>query len=273
MGARDIVLFFRINQWYKNIIIFLAIVFSGNLLDKGFLIQTLMGFLVLCMVSSSYYIVNDVIDRKRDMFHAEKSKRPIASGKIKVGVALVIAAVLLFLGMMFSAALSGVFFWLAVFLFGFTMLYSFVLKRIKFVDMAAIGVNFMVRAVAGAFIISVWISPYLVAIPFFFSLYLSAGKRYSDLVFSGQNMYKKKTLKLAVWLFFVLLIASFAVYSIVVHPLFLTASPFVVYALFRYNGFIFSGSKLARRTELMFTDLRLLISLIGFCAVIFAVLY
>lgn len=269
----DLIRFLRVNQWYKNLVVFLAIVASGNLFDASMLGLAIAGFFILCMVSSSYYVVNDVADRKRDMFHPEKCGRPVAAGKIKPWLAIIIAAVLLFFSLMFSAALSVLFFWAAGFLFAFTILYTFVLKRIIFIDMISIGVNFFVRAVAGALIIVVWVSPYLVVLPFFFSLYLSAGKRYSDLMFSGQNHYGKGLLKALVWVFFILLIGSFMAYCFAVHPSFLWTLPVVVYALLRYNRLIFSGSKTARKTELIFADLRLLISMIACILVVLAVLY
>ena len=75
---------FRARQWYKNLVIFLAIIFGGKLLDIQSWEPLSLGFIALCIISSSNYIINDIIDFRKDRLHPEKKNRPLAAGKISL---------------------------------------------------------------------------------------------------------------------------------------------------------------------------------------------
>ena len=116
--TKNIIKLLRPTQWYKNLLVFLPIVFSGNLADMHLLLLTFVGFLGLCAVSSANYVVNDLIDIKSDRKHPEKRKRPLAAGKIKIWQAIVLAIILLFIAVGISAGLNINFFYAVAFLFG-----------------------------------------------------------------------------------------------------------------------------------------------------------
>ena len=264
----------RTSQWYKNIIIFLAIVFSGNLLNTNLLTLTILGFISLCFISSTNYIINDIIDIKKDRLHPEKKLRPIASGKIKIQNALIIATILCLISILLAFYLSINFFFAVLVLFLLSTFYTLVLKKIILADITTIAVNFVLRAVAGALLINVWISPFLILCPFFLSFFLSTGKRYSNLILlKKKGIYTKKTLKLLINLFLIISILTFAIYCILVNPLLLITIPIVIYVLFRYVLLIFSGSHIARNPELIFKDTKLVISIIIFSIITLLLLY
>ena len=72
----------RPKQWLKNIFVFAPLVFDLKLTNLGYLLSTLAGFALLCVVSGSVYIINDLADAEKDRQHPRKQHRPIASGKL-----------------------------------------------------------------------------------------------------------------------------------------------------------------------------------------------
>lgn len=264
----------RTSQWYKNIVIFLAIIFSKNLLNTNLLILTVLGFLSLCLISSTNYIINDIADIKKDREHPEKRFRPIAAGKIKISHAAIIAAILFLLSTTLAFYLSFKFFLAVLTLFTLTTFYTFLLKKIIFLDILTIATNFVLRAIAGALLIEVWISPFLILCPFFLSLFLSTGKRYSNMLFlKRKTLYPKHTLKFLIYLALTTLVLTFTLYCLLINPLLLITLPIVCYALFRYLKLILSASQIARHPELLFKDLKLTLSIILFSALTFVALY
>ena len=119
----------RVRQWYKNLVVFLAIFFSANILNRDMIVTTVVAFLALCFVSSTGYIINDLHDRKKDALHPEKQKRPLASGAVKIHTAIILAIITLVLGF-YLAAVVGPFFLIATWsLFILTLIYTFLLKK------------------------------------------------------------------------------------------------------------------------------------------------
>lgn len=262
----------RINQWYKNLVIFLALFFSGNLFELELFAITSIGFMLLCLVSSAGYIINDIKDIEKDRLHSEKMFRPIASGKVSISHAKIIAFILVTVSLLFSFILSFDFFLSLSVLFLLSLSYTFFLKRIIFIDIITISVNFVLRAVAGAFLINVWASYFLIIYPFFFALFLVSGKRYSDKLIQN-NRYSKRTLRIIIYSSLLILSFIYLVYCIITDYLLLITVPFMVYALFRYIKLIFSSSKTARHPELIFKDIKLISSLIIFIILLISVFY
>ncbi|HLC22516.1 MAG TPA: UbiA family prenyltransferase, partial [Candidatus Nanoarchaeia archaeon] len=120
---------FRMRQWYKNLIIFLPLFFVGLATNgKSFFLVTL-GFVALCLMSSANYILNDIADKEKDKVHPEKKYRPLASGKISMWTAGVLAAFCATLSISLASFLSENFFYLLLLFFFLTQLYSFALKN------------------------------------------------------------------------------------------------------------------------------------------------
>jgi len=96
---KEIIVTMRPKQWYKNLILFVDIVFSMNLLNVQMWLNVIAAFAIFCMLSGSEYIINDIIDIEKDKKHPTKRKRPIASGKLKKSHALLFAVVMIICGM------------------------------------------------------------------------------------------------------------------------------------------------------------------------------
>lgn len=167
MGIIDYVKLLRPQQWYKNLLVFLPVIFVGKALEMPLLWVSFLAFVSLCLCSSFNYIVNDIVDRKKDRAHPEKRTRPIAAGKVPIWTAVIIALVLLALGLRLAYVLDVWFFYAAVTLVVLTQIYSFYLKHIAFADILTVAFNFVLRAGAGALVLKAAISPWLVLCTFF----------------------------------------------------------------------------------------------------------
>lgn len=172
----------RPGDWVKNVFIFPALVFSGAWTDDPYaILYTVIAFVAFCLLASSVYATNDVLDAPKDRQHPVKRRRPVASGQVLPHVALGLAAVLATIGL-------GAGFWVNVNL-GLTLVlyvllqaaYNAGLKRILVVDVVCLAIGFALRAAAGAVAINVAISPWLLLCVFFLCVYLGFIKRLCDI--------------------------------------------------------------------------------------------
>ncbi len=274
----------RVKQWYKNLLVFLPLVFSGNLFNTGLLLMTIEGFFALCFISSSNYILNDILDRKRDRKNKEKRSRPIASGRVSVWQASIVMAVLILLSFMIGVFLSNTFTLALLALFFLGIAYSVWLKHEAFADVLIIGVNFVIRAISGAFIISVYLSPWLILCPFFLAIYLAVGKRRAESAMLGRSgtlhrpslkSYTPQVTSSLMTITTALLIISYSLYSFlsVQDTLLLITIPIMMYAVFRFNILIEEGSDIARHPERVIKDVRMVISAALWTLLVLVLLY
>lgn len=185
----------RPKQWAKNILVFLPFAFSVHerwspsepgvaaiLLGKAAL-----AFLLFCLLSSAVYLVNDAVDAPRDRLHPRKRLRPIASGALPLGMAWTTAGVLALAGLAGSFALGA---WLgavAVLYLASTSAYTFVLKRMVILDVMALSVGYILRAVAGAVAVQAPISPWLYVVTGLGALLIGIGKRRNELALASTH--------------------------------------------------------------------------------------
>jgi 4-hydroxybenzoate polyprenyltransferase len=259
----------RGKQYYKNLLVFLVLIFAGEALNLSSLNLVAWGFVSLCLISSTNYILNDIFDLKRDRVHPEKRKRAIVSGKVSVFWASVVAIIFAIIALVIAFFVSYGFFILVIGFFLFTQIYSLYLKNQIFLDIIAIAINFVIRAVSGAFILDVRVSPWLIVCAFFLSLFLVTAKRKGDLVFLGVKakehkrvlqFYSVGLLDKMLIIIVTLLIASYSFYSFSsVYPMLITL-PVVLYAVLRYLYLLETKSEIVRKPELFLRDSGLLIS-------------
>lgn len=177
----------RPKQWTKNLLLFAGVVFSANLTNLEMLGRASLGFLIFCALSGAVYILNDIRDAESDRAHPTKRNRPIASGRLNKKVAL-IAALLIFHGAMFSGlAISRPFGYCAIAYFTLTVLYTIRLKHVVILDLMLLALGFVLRAVAGVWIIAdlgpdVPLTAWFLACTFFLALFLAICKRRHELL-------------------------------------------------------------------------------------------
>lgn len=133
-------------------------------------------------MASSQYVINDFLDREEDALHPEKKSRPLASGELDPGLALVITGIILPIALVFSYVLSPAFFGLVFFYLLFNLLYSKYLKHVVILDVMSISMGFVIRAIAGAVVIHVRFSHWLLLCTFMLSLFWGFSKRRGEIL-------------------------------------------------------------------------------------------
>ncbi|MBM4027576.1 MAG: decaprenyl-phosphate phosphoribosyltransferase [Planctomycetes bacterium] len=173
-------------HWVKNVFVFAALIFSRQLAEPWADALPAVGlalgaFACFCLASSAVYILNDILDRRTDMVHPERRHRPIAAGQVGIPAALAVGAGCAVLALVGSLLLST---GLAAIVLAYLVLMSFYslgLKHVMILDCALIACGFCLRAVAGALVIDVVISPWLVVCTFALTLFLAFSKRRGEI--------------------------------------------------------------------------------------------
>jgi 4-hydroxybenzoate polyprenyltransferase len=239
----------RPRQWAKNVFIFAALVFDKQLLNPDSFLRTLAGFALFCLISSSVYIFNDLADVEADRQHPDKKNRPIASGKLSVGMAWAAGIVLVIVTLGLSFFLTRGFETVIAIYFIINMAYSKWLKHIPILDVLIIATGFVLRVHAGVTLIQVQrFSPWLYVVMTLLALFLGFGKRRAELALlaQGAGSHRKVldgyTLPLLDQYIMIVSGTTIVAYSLYTfsapnvpenHSMMLTI-PFVVYAIFRY---------------------------------------
>jgi 4-hydroxybenzoate polyprenyltransferase len=185
-GARplpySLVRSFRPEQWTKNLIIFGGLLFGQRLLDVPSVLRATGAFAVFCALSSVVYLLNDVADREADRRHPLKRHRPIASGAVSIRAALITAAVLGIVALAGAFLLRVQFGFFAAAYVALLAFYSGPLKHVVIIDVLTIAIGFVLRAAAGAVVIDVPISNWLLFVTILGALFLALSKRRHELV-------------------------------------------------------------------------------------------
>jgi len=172
----------RIHHWLKNILVFVPLALTPQLLSLQTVIECTLGFLILSIVCSGSYLLNDVFDYDADRVHWSKCKRPVASGLISISNALITGTALCIFGLLAAIALNGIF---AVYLGAYILLslaYSYRLKTMALLDLVVLASLFTLRIVMGMVLIGVTLTPWLPLFVFTFFGGLSAAKRTTEMV-------------------------------------------------------------------------------------------
>ncbi|MCW2805026.1 MAG: decaprenyl-phosphate phosphoribosyltransferase [Propionibacteriaceae bacterium] len=184
----------RPRQWVKNVLVLAAPLAAGQLLNSTVLAKAALAFVAFCLVSACVYLINDVRDVEEDRMHPRKRLRPIAAGEISSAAALVLAAVTgaagFAIGFLTSVNLGIT---LAVYLV-LQVIYSVFLKHLPVVDLAMVSSGFLLRAIAGGVATGIPLSQWFLLVASFGSLFMVAGKRYSELKDIGADAGTRRSL-------------------------------------------------------------------------------
>jgi decaprenyl-phosphate phosphoribosyltransferase len=171
----------RPKQWAKNVLVFAAPVAAGMIDDRSTLLHTVAAFACFCAAASATYLLNDAVDVEADRRHPVKRHRPIAAGSVPVGLAFVLAALLLVVGVGGAFLTSSDF---GVTILGYlalTTAYTVKLKHVPVLDIVAVAAGFVLRAVGGATATDIPISEWFFIVTSFGALFMVAGKRHGEL--------------------------------------------------------------------------------------------
>jgi len=272
----------RVHQWYKNLLIFLPLVFVERLFTPAFF-SVVSGFAALCLAASSGYVINDLVDRHRDRHHSEKRDRPLPSGRLSPFLALLFAISLALVALCASFLLNPLFGSVILLFLALHLAYTFWLKHVLFLDLITLSTLFVLRALAGAFLFTpfIRISPWLVLTPFFLALFLGTAKRRSNQLFLETVAYRpllqQYTPQLTHYLFsasttlLVIVYALFTVFSD--FPLLVITLPVVLYALFTFYTEVEQGHMMGRNLERALLHPPLLTASIIWCLLTLTIIY
>lgn len=250
----------RPKDWIKNSFVLLAIAFSKELLwlRPPILLTMTAAFTLFCMVASALYLINDLVDIEKDRAHPRKRRRPLASGRLNPLVAKIAIVVLLLLGLPAGFLLDyltghrDIDFGLALLAYlliqGFA--YSFYLKHVVILDIFTIAAGFVLRTVAGALVLDITITPWLLICMGLLALFLGLAKRRAELVLleSGAGEHRRildeYSVPLLDQMISIVTAATIIAYTLFTStadtlphdpfPIMMITVPFVIYALFRY---------------------------------------
>ncbi len=292
----------RVNQWIKNFIVFTAIIFSGQLFEMNVFFPTLYAFFVFCLLSSSSYVLNDIIDYPYDRKHPVKKHRPIASGLISIPEATFIVFIMTLISLVLSLFLSVPFFFLCLVFILLHFFYSLYLKKFPVVDIFAISLSFMIRALAGEVASGYHIPIWLLFTIFFISLFMASVKRHAELVVHGKETreslyrYKEHLLDFLTNTFATATIIAYATYTYVekppqantvftayfttdVFPTFearkwmMVSIPFVVYGIARYAQLLYEKAEGERPEKLITSDTPLVVTVVLWSLFVVSLIY
>jgi len=180
----------------KNTFVFVPLLFSKHLFDEDYFLTTLLAFVVFCLASSLIYVINDIIDIEADRAHPTKKNRPLPAGLISKQSAMLVAVGLTVLLIILLPQFNNEFDYFVIAFIVLNVLYSFWLKHIVILDIFSIATGFAIRVLAGAVVISVPISSWLILTTIFISLFLGVMKRHSELILveESENVPSRKVL-------------------------------------------------------------------------------
>lgn len=288
-SLRGLLIEMRPKEWTKNLLVFSGLVFSRSLFEHNHLLISVGGFVAFCLISSGIYIFNDICDLEKDKLHPTKQKRPIASGILNLNIARFVM-VLLFLGGTILALYLSFPFAVAIGIYlCLNLTYSLGLKNAVILDVLIISSGFVIRAIAGALVLQVEVSAWLVLCTSMVALLVGFGKRRHELVLLEENAgshraslndYSLEFIDSMMTICAGAAVVCYALYTMSDDTIsrfqtrnLLVTLPFVIYGVFRYLFLIHKRKLGGDPVQLLFRDkptlLNLLLWIITVCLVIY----
>ncbi len=279
----------RPQQWVKNLLLFAGLIFSQNFYNLSLLLKSLAAFGLFCLLSSSVYVINDVIDVEKDRKHPLKSNRPIAKGDMRISTAIFLFIFLALISLGLSAVLSRTFALMALSYFALNLVYSKYLKNVVIIDVMCVAFGFVIRAVAGAVVIGVDISAWLVVCSILLALFLGFGKRRHELLLLDAEAAGHRKILTEYSPYFLDQMISVVTASTVVAYAFYTLSseveiklgtkymdltiPFVLYGVFRYLYLIHQKEGGGSPTKMLLNDVPLFVNILLWFLAVMLIIY
>ena len=274
-------------QWVKNLLLFAGLIFGGKLRDVHATITAFYAFLVFCALSSATYLINDVLDRESDRRHPAKQNRPIACGAVRPRVANGVSILLIVMAIAGAAAIDWSFAVVGAAYVALMVLYSSVLKHVVILDVLTIAGGFVLRALAGAVVVHVQFSHWLLILTLLLALFLALSKRRAELVGGpggrGRRVltqYSPVLLDQLIGVVTPSTVLAYAFYTISPETIarvgtdrLLLTLPFPLYGIFRYLYLIHQRGGGDNPSETLVSDPPLLACIALWAASVVAVLY
>ena len=271
----------RPEQWTKNLFLFAGVLFGARLLDVDAIGRAIAGFAVFCALSGVVYLFNDLADRAGDQRHPLKRLRPIASGRLSPATAFTAAFILALVALAAAIWLSATFAMFAGSYVALLVVYSIILKHLVIIDVLTIAAGFVLRAAAGAVVVFVPISHWLLVCMTLLALFLVLSKRRHELTLLGTDATTHRPI-LEEYSPYLLdqMIAVVTASTLVAYSVYATSMetaerlgttrlgltiPFVLYGIFRYLYLVHQKRAGGSPADLLLTD-RPLLACVGLWA-------
>ena len=268
----------RPKQWTKNILLFAGIIFSQSLLCWKLILNVFLAFIVFSFVSGCLYLLNDLMDIEQDQRHPVKRRRPLASGRLGKTAAFTSFFVGMPIMVLAAFLLSSGFGYLIIFYILLVLGYSLFLKNIVILDVMIIAMGFVLRAIAGAVVIDVSISSWLLVCTIFLSLFLALNKRRHEISLLGANArshrsnlsnYSIPLIDLLISIVASGVLMSYALYTTSPTTIekfgsrgLVITLPFVIYGVFRYLYLVHQFGAGGSPEEVLINDKGIIINVI-----------
>ena len=279
----------RPQQWVKNGFVFAALIFSRGLTDWNRSWTVALAAITFCLISSCVYLVNDILDAPEDRHHPTKKLRPIASGRLSVEAAAIMAILLGGVSLAAAWVLDPPFFLVVAVYAGINLLYSWFLKNVVLLDVFVVGAGFVLRVIGGGVVIHVEISPWLIVCTTLLALFIALSKRRHELVLLRENASNHRSILAKYTPYFLDQLIAVVTASTVVSYALYTLSPdvhskfpgkhleftipFVLFGIFRYLYLVHQNEGGGNPTRLLFTDPVLLSVVLMWAASVVFIIY
>ncbi len=288
-------------QWTKNLSLFAAAILNGQLIYPEIFYYSVLAFVCFCLLSSSSYLVNDILDIDKDRKHPFKRFRPIAHGDIPVPVAIASVFVTLVLGLITAAFINTSFLIIATVFITLQYSYSFIFKKKAVLDIIGISLFFIIRAYAGEVATGYHLPIWIMLTVIFLSLFIASGKRRSELVNTGSKTrtslegYGRSLLNFYTTMFAVCTLITYSMFTFfeekirfqgLIHEFLLENYPAaldrkwymitivpVIFGIMRYGQVIFEMQEGERPERIVATDIPLLFSVLTWGLMMITIIY
>ncbi|MBO7608876.1 MAG: decaprenyl-phosphate phosphoribosyltransferase [Muribaculaceae bacterium] len=286
---REILKLMRVQQWVKNLFVFMPLFFDHKFTDVGKLMLTLLCAIAFSLAASAVYCLNDILDREADARHPEKCHRPIASGALSVTTGWIVMAVCALLAIGITICLlSQMSLWVLLIYLVLNVAYSLWLKHVSLIDVLTVAFFYVLRVVAGAVAGDVEPSQWIVVMTFLLALFLVLGKRRDDVMLqaaSGQEVrrgvanYNMEYINMALTMVATITVVAYMMYSMSSEVMerfgsrytFITAA-FVLAGMLRYMQLVMSG-KSGSPTRVLLRDTFIQLCVLGWIITFIVIIY
>lgn len=262
-GLPPLLALLRPRQWYKNLLVLVPLVFSGNVGTVEVWPRVAATLLAFCALSGAVYAANDVVDAERDRAHPRKRLRPVASGEVSTAAAALLALVLILAGLALLLWVNALTFAMGVLYLVLQAAYNGLLKRLLLWDAMGVAFGFVVRALAGTTALERGPpTEWLIVCTFLFALYLALAKRRAELLHLAAGAthrpvlseYTPAFVEQAMQTSATLLLAAYSLYTFFGTTSWMMVTlPFAFYGVFRHTWLVEQG-RVADEAEAMWRD-------------------
>jgi len=265
-------------------------IFGGKLFESTTVFHCVEAFFLFSFAAGAVYIVNDLIDIKKDKLHPIKKTRPITSGQITILQAIITAVILGTVSILFSFLLNVRFGSIVLLYFMINIIYSKFLKEVAIVDVFCVSLFFLLRVLAGSVVTGVELSHWIIFMVVLLALFLGFNKRRQEIVLLSETAKSHRGVLKEYHTYFIDQMSAIVTSSIVVVYMLYTVDartvkvfgtshliytiPFVYYGIFRYLYILHDKCQgEGDPTRILFLDRKTQVNIILWLITCIAVIY